>query len=73
MLFTAEIVCTHLPIVGPHVVLNGTSVTYGSTLTLSCFEGYQQVAGSTNTTCVGAEEWNGTELQCAGIQFIEAF
>ena len=57
--------CTTLPPIAEHMIMNVTSVTFNSILTLSCSEGYELIGDST-MVCGEDGEWNGTKPQCKG-------
>jgi hypothetical protein len=61
------VTCATLPEVGPHVIMKGTSVTFGSDLTFTCTDGYQ-LNGSSVSTCNGT--WNATDVECDGNVFL---
>ena len=64
-----DVTCATLPEVGPHVIMKGTSVTFGSNLTFTCIDGYQ-LNGSSISTCNGT--WNVTDVECEGNLFLSA-
>ena len=62
-LLLIEIPCTTLPPLGDHMIINVTSLTLNSILTLSCSEGYELVGNST-LVCGAGGEWTGTKPNC---------
>jgi hypothetical protein len=64
--YFADVICSSLPQVGPNILINGTSVSYGSSLTFTCCAGYQ-LNGSLSSSCNG--NWDATDVQCEGIFF----
>ena len=65
----ADVMCPSLPPVGEHVMLSGTSVSYGSTLTFACCAGYY-VTDSSETTCLADGFWSATDVECLGESYI---
>ena len=57
-----------LPLVNSNgLIVNYSTVTYGSIVTYSCKVGYNLV-GSPNRTCMESESWSDNPPQCIGQQ-----
>ena len=61
--FVTEKLCATLPPITAHLIMNVTSMTFNSTLTLSCSEGYELV-GSSTMVCGEGGEWTGPKPHC---------
>ena len=58
----------NLPLVNSNgLIVNYSTLTYGSIVTYSCNVGYN-LDGSPNRTCMESESWSDNPLQCIGQQ-----
>ena len=64
LLFPTALRCVHPPAAPVHGQLNGTGLTFGSTLIYSCNTGYA-LNGSSTITCMANRQWSGQAPDCS--------
>ena len=62
----SAIQCLSMPLPPTHMIMNVTSVTFKSTMTLTCVEGYDLV-GESARSCGSDGNWTNSSAFCKGI------